>query len=154
MEIRILFSCFSFLNWHCLSYDILFFFLLQLGNPLLEFDNDFNAEDEFNWSHGVISDFAYELITSYCNTSRLTRESIRGSLSDACSIVYSQISREFSDFIDVYDVIADVCIPSNSSRFDIAKHPLMSRFQILSSRLSNTKSLNQQVCRQFLYCFC
>ncbi|XP_015897984.3 serine carboxypeptidase-like 45 isoform X1 [Ziziphus jujuba] len=117
---------------------------IAIGNPLLDFNNDFNAEDEFNWSHGVISDFAYELITSYCNTSRLTRESIRGNLSDACSIVYEQISGEFSDFIDGYDVIADVCIASNSSRFDIAKHPIMSRFRISSSRLSNAKSLTQQ----------
>lgn len=120
---------------------------MQIGNPLLEFNTDFNAEDEYNWSHGVISDSSYELLTSYCNTSQMIREAIRGNLSDACSIVNDQISKEISDFIDVYDVIADVCIPSNSSlRFDIAKHPLFSRFQISSSRgYTKAQSLSQQV---------
>ena len=123
------------------------FVWLQLGNPLLEFNTDLNAEDEYKWSHGVISDFSYQLLTSYCNTSRMTREAIRGNLSDACSIVNRQISKESSDFIDDYDVIADVCIPSNSSlQFDIAKHPLFSRFQISSSRgYCKAQSLSQQV---------
>ncbi|KAF3457501.1 hypothetical protein FNV43_RR02159 [Rhamnella rubrinervis] len=119
---------------------------IALGNPLLEFNTDLNAEDEYNWSHGVISDFSYQLLTSYCNTSRMTRESIRGNLSDSCSFVDAQISKELSDFIDSYDVIGDVCISSNSSlRFDIAKHPVFSRFRISSSRgYSKAQSLSQQ----------
>jgi serine carboxypeptidase-like clade 2 len=119
---------------------------IAIGNPLLEFNTDFNAEDEYNWSHGVISDFSYELLTSYCNSSQMMREGIRGNLSDTCSIVNDQISKELSDFIDGYDVIADVCITSNFSlRFDIAKHPLFSRFQISSSRgYSKAQSLSQQ----------
>ncbi|KAL8160101.1 hypothetical protein V2J09_001638 [Rumex salicifolius] len=42
----------------------------NLGNPLLEFETDFNSRAEFFWSHGLISDSTYNIFTSTCNYSR------------------------------------------------------------------------------------
>ncbi|KAF2308114.1 hypothetical protein GH714_035376 [Hevea brasiliensis] len=57
---------------------------IAIGNPLLEYNTDLNSEGDYYWSHTFISDAAYELISSVCNTSQLWRERMRGSLSAAC----------------------------------------------------------------------
>lgn len=86
---------------------------LQLGNPLLEFDTDLNSRAEFLWSHGLISDSTYEIFTSVCNFSQISRQSAEnGSLTPVCAGVWSHVSREMSKFIDPYDVTLDVCLPS------------------------------------------
>ncbi|XP_059462899.1 serine carboxypeptidase-like 45 isoform X2 [Corylus avellana] len=86
---------------------------IAIGNPLLEFNTDFNSGAEFLWSHGVISDSAYEGLTSICTFSQLRRQIANsGSLTPVCSKVISQVSREFGSFINLYDVTLDVCLPS------------------------------------------
>lgn len=85
---------------------------IAIGNPLLEFNTDFNSRAEFLWSHGLISDSTYDIFTRVCNYSQIRRQYARGSLTAVCSQVISQVSREISRFVDTYDVTLDVCLPS------------------------------------------
>ncbi|EEF45079.1 serine carboxypeptidase, putative [Ricinus communis] len=82
---------------------------IAIGNPLLEFNTDFNSQGDYYWSHGLISDATYQLVTSVCNTSQLMRDYIRGSLSSTCQAVDDQLSIEIPAAIDGYDVTSDVC---------------------------------------------
>ena len=75
---------------------------MQIGNPLLEFVTDMNTADQYYWSHGLISDSAYELLISFCNSSRLMREAIRRSFSSDCLSVYSEVAIELTKSIDRY----------------------------------------------------
>ncbi|KAL9361309.1 hypothetical protein Peur_044094 [Populus x canadensis] len=77
---------------------------IAIGNPLLEFNTDLNAQDHFYWSHGLISDSTYQLLTSVCNNSKLMREAITGTVSSACFGVYTLVQKELSESIDPYDV--------------------------------------------------
>ncbi|KAJ7972098.1 Carboxypeptidase [Quillaja saponaria] len=85
---------------------------IAIGNPLLEFNTDFNSRAEFFWSHGLISDSTFEVFTSICNYSQIRRQLQTGTLTPICAGVYKQVSREVSAFIDAYDVTLDVCLPS------------------------------------------
>ncbi|KAH9738862.1 serine carboxypeptidase-like 45 [Citrus sinensis] len=85
---------------------------IAIGNPLLEFNTDFNSRAEFLWSHGLISDSTYDIFTRVCNYSQIRRQYASGSLTAVCSQVISQVSREISRFVDTYDVTLDVCLPS------------------------------------------
>lgn len=71
--------------------------ILQIGNPLLELGTDFNSEDLYYWSHGVISDAAYALLNRVCNSSEMFREAIRGIISSDCAFVNIQVSKELTD---------------------------------------------------------
>ena len=51
-------------------------FVLQIGNPLLEITVNLNSRDEYYWSHGLISDAVYELLTKDCNASQIWRSAI------------------------------------------------------------------------------
>ncbi|XP_057516620.1 serine carboxypeptidase-like 45 [Amaranthus tricolor] len=92
---------------------------IALGNPVLEFANDFNSRAEYFWSHGLISDSTYKLFTSACNYSRYVSEYYRGYVSPVCSRVMRQVTRETSKFVDKYDVTLDVCISSVLSQSKI-----------------------------------
>ena len=118
---------------------------MQIGNPLLEFVTDMNSADQYYWSHGLISDSAYELLISFCNSSRLMREAIGRSFSSDCLSVYSEVATELTKSIDRYDVIADVCLSSGQSPMSIFSHPLLSGPQHLSSLHSQADGLSQQV---------
>ncbi|OAY43329.1 serine carboxypeptidase-like 45 isoform X2 [Manihot esculenta] len=84
---------------------------IAIGNPLLEFNTDFNSRAEYVWSHGLISDATYEMFTTVCNYSQIRRQfETFGALSPDCSRVNSQYSREVSKFIDTYDITLDVCL--------------------------------------------
>lgn len=86
---------------------------IAIGNPLLEFNTDFNSRSEFFWSHGLISDSTYESTTLACNYSTYRRQvEISGSVSPVCSQVWRTASREISKFIDAYDVTLDICLSS------------------------------------------
>ncbi|CAK9146493.1 unnamed protein product [Ilex paraguariensis] len=85
---------------------------IAIGNPLLEFNTDFNAKAEYLWSHGLISDSTYDLFTSVCNYSQIRRQFQTGTLTPVCSRVIHQESAEVSKFIDSYDVTLDVCLAS------------------------------------------
>ncbi|KAK6232013.1 hypothetical protein SCA6_002086 [Theobroma cacao] len=95
-----------------------------IGNPLLEYNTDFNSRAEFYWSHGLISDTTYEALTSVCNYSQYRRERDSGSLTPVCSAVANQVSREISSFVDIYDVTldepeeeVDVCVEDKTVQY-------------------------------------
>lgn len=85
---------------------------MQVGNPLLEFNTDFNSRTDYLWSHGLISDATYELSQKICNVSQIQRQSLKGLLSSPCALVNSHMSNEIGKFIDFYDVTLDVCYHS------------------------------------------
>jgi len=102
------------------KFNLLKFPWVQIGNPLLEFNTDFNSRAEFLWSHGLISDSAFESFTSICNYSQIRRQyASSGSLTPVCSKVFSQVSREISNFVDTYDVTLDVCLTSLLSQSEV-----------------------------------
>ncbi|XP_030927225.1 serine carboxypeptidase-like 45 [Quercus lobata] len=117
---------------------------IAIGNPLLEFAVDFNSPDQYYWSHGLISDGVYELLTKSCNSSQIMRGAIRGFLSSTCTSVYTELAKELTDFIDRYNVIGDVCLSSIQSQMDMLYQPLRSRFQYLTSFNSESDALSQQ----------
>uniref|UniRef100_A0A803RA19 Carboxypeptidase n=1 Tax=Cannabis sativa TaxID=3483 RepID=A0A803RA19_CANSA len=85
---------------------------IAIGNPLLEFNTDFNSRAEFIWSHGLISDSSYEMANSVCNYSTYRRQvQVDGNLSPVCSQVWRKVSNEMSRLVDSYDVTLDVCLP-------------------------------------------
>lgn len=86
--------------------------MYQIGNPLLEFNTDFNSRAEFLWSHGLISDATYNQFTVTCNYSSIRRQAASGGLSPVCSAVIRRVSSEISRFVDTYDVTLDVCLSS------------------------------------------
>ncbi|KAJ0439024.1 putative carboxypeptidase D [Helianthus annuus] len=90
-----------------------------LGNPILEYATDLNSRAKFFWSHGLISDSTYKLLTSACNYLRYVSEYYRDSVSPICAKVCSEVSRETSRFVDKYDVTLDVCILSVLSQSKI-----------------------------------
>ncbi|KAK6124818.1 hypothetical protein DH2020_041434 [Rehmannia glutinosa] len=85
---------------------------IAIGNPLLEFNTDFNSRAEYLWSHGLISDAAYNQFTFVCNYSQIRRQAEIGTLTPDCSRVIKQVSSEISRFVDTYDVTLDVCLSS------------------------------------------
>lgn len=89
---------------------------VQIGNPLLEFDTDFNSRAEYIWSHGLISDSTFEMFTLVCNYSQIRREIENGTLTTVCSEVIREVSREVSRSINAYDILIDVCLSSISSQ--------------------------------------
>ncbi|XP_020213201.1 serine carboxypeptidase-like 45 isoform X2 [Cajanus cajan] len=91
---------------------------IALGNPLLDLDTDMNAVDEYYWSHGIISDYAYKISTSLCNSSRRYRENFSGHHSTDCLVAAQKVSEEYSStlLIDKYYVIGDRCLSYNLSQ--------------------------------------
>ncbi|BAT96248.1 hypothetical protein LR48_Vigan02g047800 [Vigna angularis] len=85
---------------------------IAIGNPLLEFNTDFNSRAEFFWSHGLISDSTYEIFTKVCNYSQIRRQHQSGTLTPICSGVNRLVATEVSRYIDTYDVTLDVCLSS------------------------------------------
>ncbi|KAL6523300.1 Serine carboxypeptidase-like 45 [Orobanche gracilis] len=85
---------------------------IAIGNPLLEFNTDFNSRAEFLWSHGLISDSSYNQLTSVCNYSQIRRQSQTRTLTPVCYNVMEQVSSEISGHISTYDVTLDVCLSS------------------------------------------
>ncbi|RVX04926.1 Serine carboxypeptidase-like 46 [Vitis vinifera] len=85
---------------------------ILMGNPLMDFDTNYNSVPHFYWSHGLISDSTYNLFSSKCNYSRMNREQTSGSLSPACLAVRSQYSQEVGDSVDRFDVTLNSCLPS------------------------------------------
>lgn len=92
---------------------------IAIGNPLLEFNTDFNSRGEYFWSHGLISDATYDLFNTVCNYSQIRRQSTKGALTPDCSRVISQASNEIGRLIDTYDVTLDVCLSSDLTQSKI-----------------------------------
>lgn len=87
---------------------------ILIGNPLLEFDTDMNAQGDFFWSHGLISDSTHALLTSTCNYSQIMRwvYNISESLSPECYEVYNKSAGEIGGSVDPFDVLGDKCLSS------------------------------------------
>ncbi|KAE9590161.1 hypothetical protein Lal_00027914 [Lupinus albus] len=85
---------------------------IAIGNPLLEFNTDFNSRADFLWSHGLISDSTFKIFTKVCNYSQIRRQVQSGTLSSICAGVNKLVSTEVSRYIDAYDVTLDVCLSS------------------------------------------
>ncbi|KAK4281972.1 hypothetical protein QN277_013409 [Acacia crassicarpa] len=83
---------------------------VAIGNPLLEFNTDFNSRGEYFWSHGLVSDATYNSLTTACNYSQIRRQAQSGTLTPVCAGVSKQISSEIGKYVDTYDVTADVCL--------------------------------------------
>ncbi|XP_047151929.1 serine carboxypeptidase-like 45 [Vigna umbellata] len=123
---------------------------IAIGNPLLDFDTDMNAVDEYYWSHGIITDHAYKIKISLCNSSRLLREYFSGrQLSNDCLLAAQKVSEEYSftSFIDPYYVIGDRCLSYNVSQAAFLKEMLSSGlFQFRNSHdVLQTQKPDQQV---------
>lgn len=120
--------------------------LLQIGNPLLEFNTDFNSVDEYYWSHGLISDGVYELLTKVCNGSEILRAAItREFLSPACTFVLLQRQKELNNTVNVYNVIGNDHCLEKQSQMAALYEPLSSRIQALLSPHSQPNALGEQV---------
>ncbi|KAK2396442.1 serine carboxypeptidase [Trifolium repens] len=72
---------------------------ILIGNPLLDFDIDFNSRAEFLWFHGLIADSTYQRFTKVCNYSRIRREARRGNTSVICDEVYQEVTTTERDLI-------------------------------------------------------
>ena len=123
------FHCFFFFFISCFGiFWVIFAFALQIGNPLLDFDTDMNAVDEYYWSHGIITDRAYKIKTSLCNSSRVLREYFSGQISNDCVLAAREVEEEYSftSFIDPYYVIGERCLSYNVSQAGFLKEMLSS----------------------------
>ncbi|XP_058766711.1 serine carboxypeptidase-like 45 [Vicia villosa] len=89
---------------------------IAIGNPLLDFNTDFNSRAEFIWSHGLISDATYESFTKICNYSQIRRQHENGALTPICARVNRLVSMEISRYVDSYDVTLDICLPSENQQ--------------------------------------
>ncbi|CAJ2645234.1 serine carboxypeptidase-like 45 [Trifolium pratense] len=85
---------------------------IAMGNPLLEFTTDYNSRAEFLWSHGLISVETYGMLQTVCNYAQIMRETINGTLSPVCKDVFRQFTQEVSRFVNAFNIIEDVCLPS------------------------------------------
>ncbi|XP_057982226.1 serine carboxypeptidase-like 45 [Malania oleifera] len=98
---------------------------IALGNPLLEFNTDFNSVSSFLWAHGVISDSSLSLLSSVCNYSRYQRESqILRRVSTSCAKVMAQVTAEIGPFIDVYGIHLDRCKSRRDPQLGALHHPI------------------------------
>ncbi|KAL8172209.1 hypothetical protein V2J09_024013 [Rumex salicifolius] len=93
---------------------------IVIGNPLLDFDTDRNAQGDFLWSHGLISDSTYSMLNMVCNVSQIYRQSMEGNISPACLqgffFINNQAIEEIGSFVETDDVLSDKCLSESSSQ--------------------------------------
>ncbi|KAK1427013.1 hypothetical protein QVD17_15695 [Tagetes erecta] len=92
---------------------------IAIGNPLLDFNTDFNSRGEYLWSHGLISDATYDMFNTICNYSTVRRQATARSLTPTCSRVANQASKEIGRFVNAYDVTLDVCLSNAFSQSQV-----------------------------------
>ncbi|GMY19565.1 serine carboxypeptidase-like 45 isoform X2 [Fagus crenata] len=118
---------------------------IAVGNPLLDFTTDFNSGDEYYWSHGLISDVMYQLLTKVCNGSERMRNTlINGGRSLSCNNVSSQLNKVLIDSIDIYNVIGDVCRTSQLQTKEIICG------QVITENYFNRKDVQKALHAQLL----
>ncbi|XP_022776921.1 serine carboxypeptidase-like 45 isoform X2 [Durio zibethinus] len=100
------YSCFSL---SFTNFQFYFLVILQLGNPLLDLEISVN-NDEFLWSHGVISDEMLMLRKIKCNEPRYLKESIHQNLSKECIDVLKKQEEEMGSYTDPGDLILPICL--------------------------------------------
>ncbi|KAK6115643.1 hypothetical protein DH2020_007912 [Rehmannia glutinosa] len=84
---------------------------VALGNPLLKLDRDVPATFDFFWSHGLISDEIGLTITNDCDFDDYSLASPHN-VTQSCNNAISEANQIVGNYINVYDVILDVCYPS------------------------------------------
>ena len=82
---------------------------LQIGNPALDNTLDSEGGLTFLWSHGLISYQTAQVVMKYCD---FTQERV----SSACNQSLSELSNELGQYINAYDVIADICTTSSTAQ--------------------------------------
>ncbi|KAL8197769.1 hypothetical protein R6Q57_024210 [Mikania cordata] len=92
---------------------------IGIGNPLLEFDNDFNSRGEYLWSHGIISDDTYDMFNKVCNYSTIRRQDNFNAITPTCAHVANQASKEIGEFVNPYDVALDMCLSNVFSQSQV-----------------------------------
>ncbi|KAJ0477236.1 putative carboxypeptidase D [Helianthus annuus] len=95
---------------------------IAIGNPLLDFNTDFNSRGEYLWSHGLISDATYDMFNTMCNYSSIRRQAQSRSMTPTCSRVATQASKEIGRFVNAYDVTLDVCLSNVFSQSLVLDH--------------------------------
>ncbi|KAJ0246206.1 hypothetical protein HA466_0177650 [Hirschfeldia incana] len=78
---------------------------IAIGNPLLKLETDTSAAYEFLWSHGIISDEHRHAIIRQCDFTSLPN------ISKECIEALTEVSF-VSKYLNVYDVLLDLCFPS------------------------------------------
>ncbi|CDY37202.1 BnaA09g08230D [Brassica napus] len=78
---------------------------IAIGNPLLKLDTDTSASYDFIWSHGIISDERRHAIIRQCDFTSLPN------ISKECIEALTEVSLA-NIYVNVYDVLLDVCFPS------------------------------------------
>ncbi|KAI3682303.1 hypothetical protein L1987_82197 [Smallanthus sonchifolius] len=118
---------------------------IGIGNPLLEFDNDFNSRGEYLWSHGLISDDTYDMFNRVCNYSNIRRQDNLNAITPACSHVANQASKEIGEFINPYDVTLDICLSNVFSQSQVLdRNPNAEAKVDVCVEDETTKYLNRQ----------
>ncbi|CAN4108026.1 unnamed protein product [Withania somnifera] len=84
---------------------------VAIGNPLLRVDRDVAAVYEYYWSHGMISDELYLRIKENCDFDDYEFP-VPHNVSFTCNQAVDEAYKVISDYVNVYDVILDVCYPS------------------------------------------
>ncbi|KAL5100858.1 hypothetical protein RYX36_005185, partial [Vicia faba] len=83
---------------------------IAIGNPLLDFDTDFNTSTVFLWQNGVISESTYEMLNNECSYATINKQiRANGALSTSCAKVNLQMETEIDGNTDTFDILADVC---------------------------------------------
>ncbi|KAA0053805.1 serine carboxypeptidase-like 45 [Cucumis melo var. makuwa] len=122
---------------------------IAIGNPLLEFNTDFNSRGKYLWSHGVISESTFELLNSVCSISQMIRESINGEISDACFSINDLVSQEMSPFINGYAINLDVCSSGDPTQTALSSLHSLTFTKRLGDDQSNPKPTSSTPLPQF-----
>lgn len=109
---------------------------LQMGNPFLDIDISI-SNDEFLWSHGLISDETYQLTQSMCNNSKRWRETyVLNNLSEDCQYVLSKVKSETRN-INLEDVTLGLCPKVGGSQTTRSTKPRKFLHQVSHLRIIN-----------------
>ncbi|XP_075636846.1 serine carboxypeptidase-like 45 [Castanea sativa] len=103
--------------------------------PLFDFASDFDGEDEFYWSRGLISNASYKLLTTVCSSSNLLSQALRGNLSEDCDRVNTQVSKELTLSIDKNNVLGVIWTQESIT---IRKTKSEDKFKISTSSVSSS----------------
>ncbi|CAL5203989.1 unnamed protein product [Lathyrus oleraceus] len=84
---------------------------LAIGNPLLKWNHDRRTTYEYFWSHGMISDEIGVAIMNDCDFDDYNYGDHQN-LSDSCNDAIEDANKVVGEYINIYDVILDVCYPA------------------------------------------
>ncbi|XP_058764819.1 serine carboxypeptidase-like 45 isoform X2 [Vicia villosa] len=82
---------------------------IAIGNPLLDFDVDYNSSVEFLKTHGQISRSTYHDLKEVCSYPNIRREYIFNKFTKSCQDVNTKLSLNVHGFTNRFNVIADKC---------------------------------------------